>query len=209
MRGFVTALFALILIAFAFILVVFAVQNPAIRAFGLFGLTFSAPVWIVTVAAALAGFLLGLLLVTPARAGMDAALGREHRRVRDLERELAVARRSNASLRERADTLQSTTPTTPATAPTRVTSSAPVTPTAPADNRIVSEQPTVERTAPGRVVDQPVAARATTPVAEPNAERETSVQPSLTNRLRSLLNRDPSDREAQRGETPNSPNALV
>jgi len=106
MRAAAAFIVGILVIAFIVGLVIFGLQNEAIRGYSFLGLTFTFPVWAMVALAALAGFILGLLVVTPARASAEAGHRAMRATLRRQENELAQMRTANEQLQGQLSALQ-------------------------------------------------------------------------------------------------------
>lgn len=106
MRGFITFVAGILALALVICGVIFVVQNAATRSYSLLGATVSLPLWALVGLAALAGFLVALLVVTPARVAADARYAQLRAHARQQERDLADTRTANERLQSQLTTLQ-------------------------------------------------------------------------------------------------------
>jgi len=98
MRAFGTFILGILVAIAAIILVIFAVENTRAEQFSFLGNGFTADLWLIAVIPAIVGFILALLLITPARAGLDAQHHALGRRYRDLDRQYGSIRQQHESL---------------------------------------------------------------------------------------------------------------
>jgi uncharacterized integral membrane protein len=107
MRAFGTFILGILVAIAAIILAIFAVENTRTEQFSFLGGTFTASLWLIAVIPAIVGFILALLLITPARAGLDSQHRMLGRRYRDLDRQYGSIRQQHESLLSQHAALQS------------------------------------------------------------------------------------------------------
>lgn len=107
MRTFGTFILGILVAIAALILAIFAIENTRAEQFSFLGTSFTADLWLVAVIPAIVGFILALLLVTPARAGLDSQHRTLGRRYRDLDRQYGSIRQQHESLMSQHAALQS------------------------------------------------------------------------------------------------------
>lgn len=107
MRAFGTFILGILVAIAAIILVIFAVENTRTEQFSFLGGTFTADLWLIAVIPAILGFILALLLTTPARAGLDSQHRALGRRYRDLDRQYGSIRQQHEALTSQHAALQS------------------------------------------------------------------------------------------------------
>ncbi|HST87478.1 MAG TPA: hypothetical protein VLJ14_03800 [Ktedonobacterales bacterium] len=107
MRAFGTFILGILVAIAAIILVIFAVENTRTEQFSFLGGTFTADLWLIAVIPAIVGFILALLLTTPARAALDSQHRALGRRYRDLDRQYGSIRQQHESLMSQHAALQS------------------------------------------------------------------------------------------------------
>src|SRR5579859_81828 len=107
MRTFGTFILGILVAIAALILAIFAIENTRAEQFSFLGTSFTADLWLVAVIPAIVGFILALLLVTPARAGLDSQHRMLGRRYRDLDRQYGSIRQQHESLMSQHAALQS------------------------------------------------------------------------------------------------------
>lgn len=98
MRALGTFILGILVAIAAVILAIFAVENSRTEQFSFLGGTFTADLWLIAVIPAVVGFILALLLTTPARAALDSQHRALGRRYRDLDREYASIRQRHEAL---------------------------------------------------------------------------------------------------------------
>lgn len=106
MRAFITFVAGMLALALVICGVIFVVENAATRSYSFLGATISLPLWAVVGLAALAGFLVALLVVTPARVAAEARYSQLRALARRQERDLADTRAANERLQSQLTTLQ-------------------------------------------------------------------------------------------------------
>ena len=107
MRTFGTFILGILVAIAALILVIFALENTRAEQFSFLGTSFTADLWLIAVIPAIVGFILALLLTTPAHAGLDAQHRMLGRRYRDLDRQYGSIREQHESLMSQHAALQS------------------------------------------------------------------------------------------------------
>lgn len=106
MRGFLSFVIGILALILVVCGVIFVVENAATHSYSFLGATFSLPLWALVGLAALTGFLVALLVVTPERMAADAQRAQLRADVQRLERELADARAANEHLQSQLTTLK-------------------------------------------------------------------------------------------------------
>ena len=107
MRALGTFILGILVAIAAIILAIFAVENTRTEQFSFLGNSFTADLWLIAVIPAIVGFILALLLITPARAAIDSqhrVLGRHYR---DLDRQYGSIRQQHEALMSQHAALQS------------------------------------------------------------------------------------------------------
>ncbi len=100
MRAFGCFLLGVVAAVLVIVFGLFAVENGQVTQFSFLGNTMRMSLWLLVGIPAIIGFLLALLLVTPARSGFDRQTAMMREQHRSLERELANQRRQNDQLRD-------------------------------------------------------------------------------------------------------------
>lgn len=106
MRWFLSFVAGILALALVICGIIFVVENAMTRSYSFLGATMSLPLWAVIGLAALTGFLIALLVVTPARVAADASHAELRSHARRLDRELTDTRTANERLQSRLTTLQ-------------------------------------------------------------------------------------------------------
>ncbi len=106
MRWFLSFVAGILALALVICGIIFVVENAMTRSYSFLGATMSLPLWAVLGLAALTGFLIALLVVTPARVAADASHAELRSHARRLDRDLTDTRTANERLQSRLTTLQ-------------------------------------------------------------------------------------------------------
>jgi uncharacterized integral membrane protein len=106
MRGFLSFVAGILALALVICGAIFVVENAATRNYSFLRATFSLPLWALVGLVALAGFIVALLVFTPARLAAHAHRVQLRAHAQRLEQELAEARAANERVQSQLTTLQ-------------------------------------------------------------------------------------------------------